>query len=139
PYSLCLIVSSKKHLGNLTFIKGSDSLKKYSALLLSLILIFTTFPNIALAKEEGKYSSKDEVIYANLTPNGKTDDMYVVNSFQVTESGSVVDYDPYERVRNLTDLPATTLENDNEVHSQAESKQDNSYQPTLDNQALPWN
>jgi len=114
-------------------------LKKYSALLLSLILIFTTFPNIALAKEEGKYSSKDEVIYANLTPNGKTDDMYVVNSFQVTEPGSLVDYGPYESVRNLTDLTDITLENDNEVHFEAESKQDFFYQGTLDNQALPWN
>src|SRR5690625_6543476 len=65
--------------------------------------------------------------------------MYVVNSFQVTEPGSLVDYGPYESVRNLTDLTDITLENDNEVHFEAESKQDFFYQGTLDNQALPWN
>src|SRR5699024_12875483 len=69
----------------------------------------------------------------------KTDGMYVVNSFQVTEPGSLVDYGPYESVRNLTDLTDIKLKNDNEVHFEAESKEDFFYQGTLDNQALPWN
>ncbi len=129
----------KKQLGNQTFIKkGSDSLllKRYSALLLSCLLVFTTFPNISLADDKGKYSTKDEVIYANLTPNGKTDEMYVVNSFQVTEPGDLIDYGSYEDVRNLTDLTEITIEDKNEVHFEAED--DFFYQGTIKNQALPW-
>lgn len=111
-------------------------LKRYSALLLSSLLVFTAFPNISLAADKGKFSSKDEVIYANLTPDGKTDEMYVVNSFQVTEPGELIDYGSYEDIRNLSDLSDITIKNDNEVHFEAE--EDFFYQGTLKNQALPW-
>lgn len=114
-------------------------LKRYSAFLLSCLLVFTTFPNISLADDNGSFSTKDEVIYANLTPNGKTNEMYVVNSFQVTEPGNLIDYGSYKDVRNLTDLTDIAIENNNEVHFGAETKEDFFYQGTLKEQPLPWN
>lgn len=130
----------KRQLENQTFIKerGSDRLllKRSLFSLLSCLLIFTTLPITSLAKETNDSPVKDEVIYGNLKPDGTTKDMYVVNSFEINKAGKFIDYGFYEDVRNLTDLTDITLQEEKEVHFEAEN--DFFYQGTLKNQPLPW-
>src|SRR5699024_10395646 len=88
--------------------------------------------------DTGKYSTKDEVIYGNLDVNGNVKDMYVVNNFNVTEPGLLVDYGDYSHVRNLTDLSEIEQMNHDEVHFQADET-NFYYQGNLGNKPLPWN
>lgn len=46
---------------------------------------------------------KTEVVYATLSAVGAVEGVYVVNQFDVSSAGSVVDFGPYGEVRNLTD------------------------------------
>lgn len=110
-------------------------LKRFAFSLLSCLLIFTLIPSTSLAKDT---PAKDEVVYTNLTPNGKIKDMYVVNSFQIKKPGEFIDYGAYENVRNLTDLTDIEIKKDNEVHFEA-SEDNFFYQGTLKEQPLPWN
>lgn len=111
--------------------------------------MFASLPLIASSNENvggessnkktgpGKYSSKDEVIYGNLDANGKTQNMYVVNTFHVTDPGEIVDYGVYTTIRNLTDLSDIEQAGD-KVYFQAKEKEFY-YQGELVNQPLPWN
>src|SRR5699024_11247451 len=71
----------------------------------------------------GNYSAKDEVIYGNLDANGNINNMYVVNSFHITEPGEIIDYGDYTAVRNLTDLSDIKQGDDGEVHFQTEEEE----------------
>ncbi|MBM7660224.1 X-X-X-Leu-X-X-Gly heptad repeat protein [Bacillus mesophilus] len=53
---------------------------------------------------EGKFTSKDEVVYATLNANGALNDLYVVNTIDMASAGSIIDYGTYTSVKNLTDL-----------------------------------
>lgn len=55
------------------------------------------------APEQTAEYEKSEVVYASLSANGKPQAVYVVNRFDVTGAGIVVDYGDYASVRNLTD------------------------------------
>lgn len=119
-------------------------------LLLSCLLVFATFPLAAHAKKEtdkkdnkteansnqGKFASKDEVIYGKLDANGNTKNMYVVNSFSLTEPSSIIDYGTYRSVSNLTDLTDIELVDDSQVHFNAE--EEFYYQGELESHKLPW-
>ncbi|EQB36946.1 MULTISPECIES: methyl-accepting chemotaxis protein [Virgibacillus] len=122
--------------------------KKIGLLILSTMLVFSSFPSITLANEDkeakssenqektGDYTTKDEVVYGNLDAAGKIEDMYVVNTFRMTEPGKVVDYGNYASVRNLTNL--ANLENkEGKVQFQAEEEAFY-YQGNMKNKSLPW-
>jgi putative membrane protein len=53
---------------------------------------------------EGKFTSKDEVVYATLNAHGALNDIYVVNTLDVAMAGTIIDYGKYTSVKNLTDL-----------------------------------
>lgn len=122
---------------------------KWFIFIISGLLVFASFPLPALADQNtdreksdvttvpGKYSSKDEVIYVNLDANGKTKNMYVVNTFHVTEPGEIVDYGNYLDVKNLTDLSPIEKARNEEVHFEA-SEEEFYYQGELKNEPLPW-
>lgn len=141
----------KKPHGKQTFTRGSDTLrtKKISLLLLITILVFATLPSLVFANEDndtkttkseektGDYESKDEVIYGNMNANGGLEDIYVVNTFRVTEPGKMIDYGKYSSVRNLTNL--TDIEKSSgKVQFQAKEEEEFYYQGNLKNKALPW-
>ena len=44
------------------------------------------------------------MVYANLSATGQVEQAYVVNSFDLKESSTVVDYGAYDSVENLTNL-----------------------------------
>src|SRR5699024_11870435 len=52
----------------------------------------------------GKISSKDEVVYATLSATGDEQEIYVVNTLDVTKEGKIVDYGSYSSIKNLTNL-----------------------------------
>src|SRR5699024_7614983 len=110
------------------------------------LLVFISSPLTALSKENtdeekkaslketsGKYSTKDEVIYGKLDMNGKIDNMYVVNTFHITNPGEIVDYGDYTNIRNLTDLSDIHQSGAHEVHFQAD-EDEFYYQGELTNQ-----
>lgn len=132
----------KKQHGNQIFIKGSDELRLKRGFICTLIvlLIFSVMPSVIFATskdQEGKYKVKDEVIYANLFANGKVKDMYVVNQFDVTRAGKIIDYGSYTNVRNLTDLTEIDQHQSGEVQFEAEEGKF-FYQGELENTPLPW-
>ena len=55
---------------------------------------------------------KDEVIYVNLTPEGDSGTIYVVNSYDLTGETAIVDYGDYREVRNLTTTAPLEREGD---------------------------
>lgn len=124
-------------------------IKKWLIVMISSLLMFASFPITALSDDDidredlnttniaGEYSAKDEVIYVNLDANGKTKNMYVVNTFHVTEPGKIVDYGNYIDIKNLTDLTNIEKIGNDEVHFQAE-EEEFYYQGELKNQSLPW-
>ena len=47
---------------------------------------------------EGQSTMKEEVVYASLAADGKVNDVYVVNAFDLQEAGTVADYGEYSLV-----------------------------------------
>lgn len=88
------------------------------------------------AEHQGRYSAKDEVVYATLTASGAQEDMYVVNSFAVEKPGTIVDYGPYTELKNLTNLQP--IEQDGEQVTFTADEEPFYYQGQLENQPLPW-
>src|SRR5690606_32994983 len=86
--------------------------------------------------QNGEYSSKDEVVYATLSPNGDRKEIYVVNTFEVTKSGMLVDYGSYSTIRNLTDLSDIDQTDDKVQFTAPEGKF--YYQGNMKDAPLPW-
>ncbi|KAB8139364.1 YhgE/Pip domain-containing protein [Gracilibacillus oryzae] len=121
--------------------------KTIFVVLLTIVLIFPSlFLNAALNEDaakdsggnaaNGEYKSKDEVIYATLSATGEKEALYVVNRFEVTEPGQIIDYGPYKNVKNLTDTEEME-QTDQKVSFEA-SEGEFYYQGNLENQSLPW-
>ncbi|WP_034680391.1 X-X-X-Leu-X-X-Gly heptad repeat-containing protein [Caldalkalibacillus mannanilyticus] len=86
---------------------------------------------------EGEAASKDEVVYGKLSPTGELRELYVVNMFNVTTSGTFLDHGNYTSIRNLTDLTEMEQEGD-QVQFQA-SPGWFYYQGNMNDAVLPWN
>ncbi|GAA0307094.1 X-X-X-Leu-X-X-Gly heptad repeat protein [Gracilibacillus halotolerans] len=115
-------------------------MKRIFSMLICLMLV-TMIVSPVYAEDIGSepaavYENKDEVIYVNLTSDGQTNNMYVVNGFQVTEPGKIIDYGEYNEVKNLTSL-AEIEQNNDEVRFLAEEGEFY-YQGTFEKSQLPW-
>jgi X-X-X-Leu-X-X-Gly heptad repeat protein len=86
--------------------------------------------------EQAEYV-KDENVYGKLANNGEVESLYVVNQFNVTKPGKIVDYGTYNRVENLTDLKEIATENDSQTVAVEEGNF--YYQGEIEKGALPWN
>lgn len=91
----------------------------------------------AATKKDGKVSSKDEVVYATFNANGNTQNIYVVNTLDVSQAGQVADYGNYSNLKNLTD--DSELKQSGKKVNVAAPEGKFYYQGNLDNQQLPWN
>ncbi|RYG72366.1 YhgE/Pip domain-containing protein [Lentibacillus lipolyticus] len=118
-------------------------MKKLAIVMMSFLLIIGSLPLSALAEDNtgkesdtGKYSAKDEAIYGNLDAGGALQDMYVVNTFHITEPGEIVDHGNYTNVRNLSNLNKIK-QADNKVRFQAD-EDEFYYQGDMKKQPLPW-
>ncbi|SFA94052.1 X-X-X-Leu-X-X-Gly heptad repeat-containing protein [Lentibacillus halodurans] len=118
--------------------------KKTMFIMMSAVLLLGSSPLTALAQdngddetESGEYAAKDEAVYGNLDASGGLQDMYVVNTFHITEPGEIVDYGDYTNVRNLSNLNDIEQTDENKVRFQAE-EDEFYYQGDMANQSLPW-
>lgn len=82
------------------------------------------------------YRAKDEVVYGTLMENGDNEAVYVVNVFEVTSPGTIVDYGEYEAVKNMTNLSEVTNGTDRVQFEVEEGKF--YYQGDLKKDLLPW-
>ncbi|WP_332849220.1 YhgE/Pip domain-containing protein [Bacillus sp. FJAT-45037] len=123
-------------------------MKRMSLIALATVIIIPSFlvdaaPDIhsrESAKAEktiGALSTKEEVVYATMQHDGELDEIYVVNTLIIEESGMIVDYGAYSELKNLTDL--SELEQvDDEVQIDA-APSTFYYQGNLEDQReLPW-
>ncbi|WP_235848329.1 YhgE/Pip domain-containing protein [Litchfieldia alkalitelluris] len=117
--------------------------KKLLLVIMTVALILPSFSSAAehsstaKAATSGKIATKDEVVYASLSPTGDTEEIYVVNILDVTQAGTVIDHGTYAKIENLTDL--SVLQQVGDTVQIDAPKGDFYYQGNLPNQALPWN
>lgn len=84
----------------------------------------------------GQISSKDEVVYANLSATGEREEIYVVNILDIERAGNVIDYGPYTSLKNLSNL-SQLEQNENAVEFHAPEGKFY-YQGNMDEAPLPW-
>ena len=120
-------------------------LKPIASIVMGTMLVFSSLPLSALAQEKeegdsqnGKYDTKDEAVYGNLTANGALKDMYVVNTFHIDKPGMITDHGDYMDVRNLTNL--SEMDQDGQEIQFISEKDDDEfyYQGYLEDHPLPW-
>ena len=80
--------------------------------------------------------SREEVVYARLTPSGEAKEVYVVAVLHNGAAGTVADYGNYAAVKNLTDTGPLALEGEKITAGVPEG--DFYYQGTLLSTDLPW-
>ncbi|WP_026673426.1 hypothetical protein [Alkalihalobacterium bogoriense] len=91
-----------------------------------------------IEQTDGKLASKDEVVYALLQATGELEQVYVVNNLNIREAGTIIDFGPYDSVKNLTDL--SEIEHEDDVVRIEASKGKFFYQGNIEQSVeLPWN
>lgn len=92
--------------------------------------------NTVINQADTLVKTKNEVIYANLLPDGKVNALYAVNQFELEEPGRITDYGNYSSIENLTDTTPLTL---TEGTIAIQTDTDNFYyQGDLITTDLPW-
>lgn len=118
--------------------------KQYLFIMMAVVLLFPSFhvganstERVKAENADGKFTSKDEVVYATLDATGELEEIYVVNTLDVSKAGEVYDFGYYSNIKNLTDL--------SEIKQEGETIQINAqegkfyYQGNLKNDhELPW-
>ncbi|NCB30405.1 MAG: hypothetical protein EOM66_03245 [Clostridia bacterium] len=79
---------------------------------------------------------KNEIVYATLEASGSVQAIYVVNQFNVTTAGTVVDHGNYASVTNLTNT--ALLSKQNGTVSFGADKGIFYYQGNMESTELPW-
>jgi len=100
-------------------------------LLCVLTALVLFLPAMALAEV-----FKDEVVYARLSPEGKAEAVYLVNSFETDEAADITDYGDYADVQLLAEAGAFDYR-DGKADIRLLPGRFN-YQGTLKADALPW-
>lgn len=130
--------------------KKAISMLLVLALMVATIGSVLTYSNLPVASAEtksdekvdstkttkSKAGSKDEVIYANLDPNGNLEEMFVVNVLDIGSSGKATDYGDYSKVVNLTDT--TDINNEDGKISVDTSPGKFYYEGYGSDSVLPW-
>lgn len=89
------------------------------------------------ASESAASFEKSEVVYANLAADGAPQAVYIVNRFDVSSPGTIVDYGDYSSVQNLT--AETDLARAGERTTFDVEEGSFAYQGNAERTALPWN
>lgn len=94
----------------------------------------------ANAQETGNENAaykKDESVYGVLSFTGAVENLYVVNQFDVSAEGRIIDFGMYDAVENLTNHHRI----DSLVGEQTFAADEglNYYRGTIENGAIPWN
>ncbi|WP_369413966.1 YhgE/Pip domain-containing protein [Aquibacillus saliphilus] len=111
-------------------------IKRILLVFTAIVLVLPSFLVNAASNEDAKISYKDEVVYATLSPTGDQQEIYVVNNFDVTKAGTVVDYGTYASLKNLTNLSELEQTDNTVQFSAPEGKF--YYQGNMNEEPLPW-
>lgn len=112
-------------------------IKRFISLALVFVFMFTfIFPVVEAAEGTAEFRAKDEVVYGTLNAYGESDSGYVVNVFEVTQAGEIIDYGNYGAVKNLTNLSEVANGADQVKFDVEEGKF--YYQGDLEVVELPW-
>jgi len=81
--------------------------KRILSLAVFVIIVALCVPKLSAGsalpeQKSGIVASREEVVYANLNTSGGINDVYVVTTLDVAESGVVIDYGSFSTVKNLT-------------------------------------
>lgn len=117
-----------------SMIKYKKCFRRICAVLLALLVTVSALP--AGTAYAAQNISKEEVVYVNLNADGSVSEVYVVNSFDLSSAGKIVDYGRYSAVRNMTTTDA--VEYANELTTIAAPAGKLYYEGTLDSKVLPW-
>lgn len=112
--------------------------KKMHVWMIILMLLYLASPvgTAASPKQNENIASKEETVYAKLTPAGTPNAMYLVNIFDVKKAGPVIDYGEYTTVKNLTD--ETKIEKEQDKVQFSPEKGRFYYQGNKTEVILPW-
>ncbi len=109
-------------------------LKRMMAGLMASLLLLASIPISALAADAN--TPKEEVVYINLNSNGSVREIYVVNIFELTEDGQIIDYGKYESLRNMTTTDPIGYSNDKVTIDALAGKL--YYEGKLNTNIMPW-
>ncbi|MEG1757190.1 MAG: hypothetical protein RR235_01890, partial [Oscillospiraceae bacterium] len=95
---------------------------------MSLVIVPTSFA--------AQSAPKDEVVYANMSQDGRVKEIFVVNSFELLAPGTITDYGNYEKVTDLTAGAISTKSGDAVTVKASAGKL--SYQGKMAKTTIPW-
>ena len=105
-------------------------------LCICLVPICSFANSSSTAAGDGVITSKEEVIYANVSADGTVEKVYAVNVLDIAEEGLITDYGDFSSVENLTNTEKLTLEND--IVSFTASQGRFYYRGDMKQAVLPW-
>lgn len=104
------------------------------AAVLAIFLILGNFQYSSAATTTN--TQKEEVVYVNLNADGKVKEIYVVNIFELTKAGTIIDYGAYKALRNMTGTSPIAYVN-NMVRIDADAGK-HYYEGELQSLIIPW-
>ncbi len=99
---------------------------------MAFVVSCVTFP----ASSTSPNTEKEEVVYVTLTPDGSVSQIYVVNIFELTEDGQILDYGRYRDLRNLTTSDEIQFQDETVTIDTKAGRL--YYEGTLEGGELPW-
>ncbi|GAB1475431.1 hypothetical protein MASR2M70_02630 [Bacillota bacterium] len=113
--------------------KTANRIRCLSVLIIVLLLTSVFIPSYAAIKAN---TPKEEVVYINLNHDGSVDGIYVVNSFELSEDGKIIDYGDYTAFRKLTSGENMVMED--EVITIDAKAGKLYYEGKLGDNSIPW-
>lgn len=110
-------------------------IKRIIAVLVAALLLIVMMPLSALAASEN--TPKEEVVYINLNSDGSVREIVVVNIFNLTKDGQIIDYGRYESVRNMTTTDKINYSGETVTIDAKAGKL--YYEGRLNSNVMPWN
>lgn len=104
-----------------------------AATLIVLLLTSVFIPSFAVISAN---TPKEEVVYINLKHDGSVDGIYVVNSFELSEDGQIIDYGDYTAFRKLTASVSMAMEDELITIDAKAGKL--YYEGKLKDNSIPW-
>lgn len=106
------------------------------ALALVMIAAILTGLGAVPALAYGSGATKQEVLYINLNGDGSVDGIYVVNVFDISDAGEIIDYGDYTALRNMTTEDEIQFDNQTvKIDTDAKKLY---YEGRLNSSVIPW-
>lgn len=113
----------------------TNNIKKISTFVLTTSLLSSSISPIFA---DGN-TLKDEVVYVKLNNNGKVDNIYIVNRFDIKNGEKIVDYGNYKSVVNLSTIDILNYSNGLLDTKVSDIDRKFYYQGNLESAQIPWN